>query len=168
MKRISVKSTVILLVICLLAVACGFFTSGYTREKIFGAKPGESARDLRQQNEMAQKVAAFLDEMDAQVAEAFDISLKDCSKVEDDTLNDQQQAQFKSLRERYFEVVREQQQGDIRPSIYIYKDDALKGFILEKKADGTDCIYRLTQENNQWKSGKVDKKPGKPPVLEKD
>ena len=98
---------------------------------------GKDTEDARQ------KANAFLQEVNQDVAASFGLSLADLKKVDEEPLYDQQEDPYVStLLAVLAQVRRTQDYGDIKPSVYLNQDDQ-SGFVLEKKADGTNLLYKI-------------------------
>lgn len=127
-------------------------------------KQSESVKTVSSENEEVSKPVTELDRflrgIDMEIADSFDISLDDYTKAEIKSLiSKQNEIYYHSLLSVQSRVISKQNRGDYMPSIYLSKDGK-SGYILEKKADGTNCLYEMVYEN-EWKTVKSDKKPGK-------
>ncbi|KUO77949.1 MAG: hypothetical protein APF81_19250 [Desulfosporosinus sp. BRH_c37] len=105
------------------------------------------------------KTNAFLQDVDKDIAGSFQLSLTDLKKVDVQPLYDQQEEQYASTMLGVLSQVRRTQDyGDINPSVYL-KQDGQSGYVLEKKADGTNHLYSIAY-NQGWAIIKTDSAPG--------
>lgn len=114
---------------------------------------GQDTTDARQRTE------AFLLEVDKDVAASFGLSLAELKKADEQSLIDQQEDPYAStLLGVRAQVMRTMDYGDIMPSVYL-QPDGQSGYVLEKKADGTNYLYTIAY-NQEWAIVKTDSAPG--------
>ncbi|MDO0823869.1 M56 family metallopeptidase [Desulfosporosinus nitroreducens] len=98
-------------------------------------------------------------DVDKDIAGSFQLSLADLKKVDEQPLYDQQEEQSDStLLGVLSQVRRTLDYGDIKPSAYL-KQDGQSGYILQKKADGTNHLYTIAYKQG-WAIIKTDSAPG--------
>jgi len=98
-------------------------------------------------------------DVDKDIAGSFQLSLADLKKVDEQPLYDQQEEQSDStLLGVLAQVRRTLDYGDIKPSAYL-KQDGQSGYILQKKADGTNHLYTIAY-NQGWAIIKTDSAQG--------
>ncbi|HWQ71826.1 MAG TPA: M56 family metallopeptidase [Desulfitobacteriaceae bacterium] len=106
-----------------------------------------------------QRTNAFLQEVDKDVAASFGLSLAEMKKVDEQSLIDQQEDPYVSTLLRVSaQVMRTMDYGDIMPSAYL-QQDGQSGYVLEKKADGTNFLYTIAY-NQEWAIVKTDSAQG--------
>lgn len=105
---------------------------------------------------------AHMQDVDKDVADSFQLSLADLKKVDEQSLIDQQQQEEQNdstLLGVLARIRRTLDYGDIIPSVYL-KQDGENGYVLQKKADGTNYLYTIAY-NQGWDIVKTDSAPGK-------
>jgi len=103
--------------------------------------------------------STFRQDVDKDIAGSFQLSLADLKKVDEHSLYDQQEEQYASTMLGVLSQVRRTQDyGDINPSVYL-KQDGQSGYVLEKKADGTNHLYSIAY-NQGWAIIKTDSAQG--------
>lgn len=101
-----------------------------------------------------QRTNAFLLEVDKDVAATFGLPLAELKKVDEQPLYDQQDDPYASTMLGVLaQVRRTQDYGDIMPSVYL--QDGQNGYVLEKKADGTNYLYTIAYDQ-EWAIVKTD------------
>ena len=91
----------------------------------------------------------FKQDVDKDIADSFNLSLKDLNKVDEEPLYDQQEDQYASTMLRVLNQVRENLgYGSVNPSAYL-KQDGKSGYIFSKKIDGTNYLYTIAY-NQCW------------------
>ncbi|MFD1737458.1 hypothetical protein ACFSCX_12925 [Bacillus salitolerans] len=91
----------------------------------------------------------FMDNVNQDVLETFDLKLDDYEKLDNQDLYEDDT--YKDLHGVLFEVMMSQEDGDIKPTVYVKGNIA---YILEKKADGTNILHeykKLDGKGGKWK-----------------
>lgn len=109
--------------------------------------------------EIEQRLTRFKNEVDSDILSSSDLSLDGYTLIDNQTFyTDETYKPVAILISK--EVIMQQENGDIIPSVYINGDN---GYVLEKKADGTNHIYyfEFNQEEQKWQLEKIHSAQGK-------
>lgn len=101
-------------------------------------------------------VAKFKQEVDKDIEDTFMINLSDYKKIDHKAILTTNSSS--SLKKIFISIMLNQQTGDIIPSIYFQGN---KGFIIEKKADGTNVVYTIHNNSDQWEISKKEQRTGR-------
>ncbi|ODA41627.1 Regulatory sensor-transducer, BlaR1/MecR1 family [Desulfosporosinus sp. BG] len=102
----------------------------------------------------------FMQDVEKDIADSFNLSLEDLNKVDEKPLYGQQEDPYASTMLGVLNQVRRTQgYGDIKPSVYL-KQDGKSGYILAKKVDGINYLYTIAY-NQGWAIDKTDTVQGK-------
>lgn len=153
-KNIIMSSLGVLLLVTFLFTAITYADSRFYNF----SKPG-NVKEEKIKTEIDDSLSKFENEVDTDVAKAHNISLKDYDKIDFNKLFDKNNKEYSSLRNIVMNIIHSQANGDIKPSLYLSKDKK-EAYMLEKKNDGTNCLYTL-KDSNGWKVVDTNKKPGK-------
>ena len=102
----------------------------------------------------------FMQDVEKDIADSFNLSLEDLNKVDEKPLYSQQEDPYASTMLGVLNQVRRTQgYGDIKPSVYL-KQDGKSGYIFAKKVDGINYLYTIAY-NQGWAIDKTDTIQGK-------
>ncbi|WP_088189666.1 M56 family metallopeptidase [Desulfosporosinus sp. FKA] len=102
----------------------------------------------------------FQQDVDKDIADSFHLSLADLHKVDEMSLNDQQEDPYAStMLKVLFQAHKNLRYGSTRPCIYL-KRDGKSGYIFTKNADGTNYLYTIAY-NQGWAIVKTETRQGK-------
>lgn len=148
-KRTVVISGLILISLIVLS------TTAVASQRGHFFKQPANQEEMAIKNRIDAEVNNFKSQVDEDIANAFTIELTSLEKIDHKALGTDS---FKPFETVFIEVITQQKTGDVLPSIYI---NGNTGYILEKKADGTNVVYRIEKNQNVWTILQKESKPGK-------
>jgi beta-lactamase regulating signal transducer with metallopeptidase domain len=127
---------------------------------VLGAVLLTNAKAMEDKDTIVQS-STFLQDVDKDIADSFHLSLADLKKVDEQPMIDRQEEdQYASTMLRaHAQVMENQGYGDIYPNIYL-QQDGKNGYIFQKKADGTNYLYTIA-DNQGWAIVKTESVQGK-------
>ena len=160
MKSVITTIFIIILIISVSVSAVYYIIRKADKKHSSSNEPENPKDEERVKQETDIKMFEFYYEVDKDIADTFSISLGKYEKIDDKDLFDKQNDIWsKTLLDSFMGIILAQSYGDIKPSIYL-QEGKKKGYILEKKSDGTNCLY-VIEYDKEWKVVRTDKKTGK-------
>jgi hypothetical protein len=102
---------------------------------------------------LKQRLAEFRETVDEEIAQSFEISLEDLKELDrQDVLSEEK---YKDIAMKFMDLIIEQDEGDIIPSIYLDEENN-ELYLLEKKSDGTNVLHKFESGKSKMRSSSID------------
>lgn len=150
---------VIILMVGLVFLLLGA-SSGVASEKRFHVqKMLFSVEYERKKAEVDYANKQFLAEVGKDIQQSLNLDLEGFEELDLAVLFKSNNEEYPGLTRLIFEIMLEQQVGDVQPKLYLNQNNVL---ILEKKADGSNIVhkYKFDNEKNKWEKTEKEKSEG--------
>lgn len=112
---------------------------------VIGGAYANKEMELSKVETLKQRLSEFKEKVDNDIAQSFDINLEELVELDRKVIiNDEK---YKGITNKLIDVINEQEDGDIIPSVYLDEENN-ELYILEKKSDGTNVLHKYQPENS--------------------
>ncbi|CAM3248614.1 DUF3888 domain-containing protein [Filibacter tadaridae] len=123
---------------------------------------------IHEGDEEERKIAKFYDEAISDIAQTFKLNLNSFEKINYNQLlyKSEKQKEYKSLSDIVTDIIVNELNPEIKPPYKNVIDPVTflkenQGYILFKKADGTNIVIQVSKSNGKWAVVKRESKQGK-------
>ncbi|NBI27761.1 hypothetical protein [Chengkuizengella marina] len=118
----------------------------------FEEPSNETERQIKEKIDNANK--KYKNDVDNDIKNTHNINLKSYDLINIDQILDDNSEEYNV----FIEIMQKQTPGDTLPSLYV---KGKKGYIFEKKSDGTNLVYTLEKNGAKWEMKDKKEKKGK-------